>query len=67
VRVAAPAERGRANDAVLELVARTIALPRDRVSLVAGASARDKIVLVEGLAADEAGRRLDAGVARSGA
>jgi uncharacterized protein YggU (UPF0235/DUF167 family) len=58
VRVAAPRERGRANEAVVELVARTVAVPRASVSLVAGASARDKVVVVKGLEQSDAERRL---------
>ena len=38
MRVAARAERGRANEAVLELIAATVAVPRNRVTLVAGGS-----------------------------
>jgi DnaK suppressor protein len=47
VRVAARAERGRANDALIELVAASLAVPRRRVHLVAGATTRDKVVEVE--------------------
>jgi uncharacterized protein (TIGR00251 family) len=49
VRVAAPAEDGRANDAVLELLARTLDVPRARLALVSGHSSRDKIVVLDGL------------------
>jgi uncharacterized protein len=58
VRVAAAPERGRANEAVLELLAETLALPRASVSLVSGSSSRDKIVELAGLAPDEIDRRL---------
>jgi uncharacterized protein YggU (UPF0235/DUF167 family) len=64
VRVAANAERGRANEAVLELIAASVAVPRDRVTLVAGGSARDKVVEVAGIALDEVERRLAAGQGR---
>jgi uncharacterized protein (TIGR00251 family) len=59
VRVAAPPERGRANDAVLKLLADRLGVPRTELALVAGGSARDKIVELRGLAADEADRRLE--------
>jgi hypothetical protein len=36
VRVSAPPERGRANDAVLDLLSDTLSLPRASVSLVSG-------------------------------
>ena len=60
VRVAAAPERGRANDAVVELLSAALDVPRPRVRLVSGASARDKIVELEGVTADEIDRRLDA-------
>ena len=44
VRVAAAPERGRANEAVLTLLAETLALPRASVTLVSGGGSRDKIV-----------------------
>ncbi|MDF2750560.1 MAG: hypothetical protein K0T00_1736 [Gaiellaceae bacterium] len=58
VRVAAAPERGRANDAVLALLAEALALPRASVSLVSGGSSRDKIVEVSGIDPDETDRRL---------
>src|SRR6188508_1058827 len=58
VRVAAAPERGRANDAVLALLAETLALPRSSVTLVSGGASRDKIVELAGIAPDEIERRL---------
>ena len=49
VRVAAPPEDGRANDAVVRLLAETLSVPRDAVTLVAGQSSRDKIVELAGV------------------
>jgi uncharacterized protein len=60
VRVAAPPEDGRANQAVLGLLAETLRLPRRALSIVAGSGSRDKIVECEGLSADEAEVRLAA-------
>jgi uncharacterized protein (TIGR00251 family) len=59
VRVAAPPERGRANDALLKLLAETLGVPRTELELVAGGAGRDKIVELRGLGADEADRRLE--------
>ena len=59
IRVAAPPERGRANDAVLKLLAERLRIPPAEISVVAGRSARDKVVELRGLAADEADRRLE--------
>ena len=58
VRVAAAPEGGRANDAVLRLVAETLAVPRSSVSLVSGHAARDKVVELTGLTSAETERRL---------
>jgi uncharacterized protein (TIGR00251 family) len=58
VRVAAPAEGGRANDAVLRLLSDTLSLPRNAVTLVSGHSGRDKIVELVGLRPSEVERRL---------
>jgi uncharacterized protein YggU (UPF0235/DUF167 family) len=56
--VAAPPERGRANEALVELLARALGVPRSRVSVVGGQTGRRKIVDVEGLDRDEIERLL---------
>jgi uncharacterized protein (TIGR00251 family) len=58
VSVQAPPEDGRANEAVLRLLAETLGLPRRDVELVSGRSGRDKVVALTGIAADETDRRL---------
>ncbi len=58
VRVAAPPERGRANEAVLRLLAERLDLPRTSLKLVSGDSAREKIVELDGIDVTEAERRL---------
>jgi uncharacterized protein YggU (UPF0235/DUF167 family) len=58
VRVAAAPERGRANDAVVALLAAALSLPREDITVVAGVSARDKVVELVGISAAEADRRL---------
>lgn len=58
VRVAAPAEGGRANEAVVRLLAETLSLPRDAVTLVSGHGTRDKIVQLIGLDSNQIERRL---------
>jgi uncharacterized protein len=47
--VTAPPARGRANDAVCQLVAARLGAARSRVSVARGASSRDKLLEVEGL------------------
>jgi uncharacterized protein YggU (UPF0235/DUF167 family) len=66
IRVAAPPEGGKANEAVLGLLARTLAIPRRAVSLVAGHGARDKIVVLTGIDAGETERRLASATADAG-
>jgi uncharacterized protein len=60
VRVSAPPERGRANDAVLRVLADVLGVRRGEVRVVAGATGKDKLVEVDGLTLDEAERRLAA-------
>jgi uncharacterized protein (TIGR00251 family) len=60
IRVAAPPERGRANEAVVALLAETLALDRRDVAIVSGRSGRDKVVVLEGIAPAELDRRLAA-------
>jgi uncharacterized protein (TIGR00251 family) len=58
VRVTAPPESGKANEAVRDLLATALGIPRADTEIVGGASSRDKILAVRGLTADEAKRRL---------
>ena len=58
LRVTAPAEGGRANEAVVRLLADTVDVPRRRITLVSGHTARDKVVELEGVEVAEAERRL---------
>ncbi len=53
LKVRARPEKGRANDAVLRLLAGHLGLPRARLSIVRGATSRDKLVEVAGLSEDE--------------
>ena len=61
-RVAAPPEGGKANRALEELLAAALGVPRDRVTVVVGRTARRKVVQVEGLEAPEVVRRLEAAI-----
>jgi uncharacterized protein YggU (UPF0235/DUF167 family) len=46
--VTAPAEAGRANEALLQLLARAWDLPRRNLSIISGAANRNKAVLIAG-------------------
>jgi uncharacterized protein len=48
IAVTTPAEKGRANDALLRLLARLFHLPQSGFSLVLGAGNRRKVVSIEG-------------------
>jgi uncharacterized protein len=58
LRVTAPAEGGRANEAVVKLLADAVDVPRRQVALVSGHTAREKVVELEGVEAAEVERRL---------
>jgi uncharacterized protein len=48
VRIAAHPDSGKANQALLELLAATLEVPRDRIEIVAGLGSRDKTIVVDG-------------------
>jgi uncharacterized protein (TIGR00251 family) len=60
VRVSSAPERGRANDAVISLVAEALDVPEAELELVSGQSSRDKVVAVTGLSPDVVEQRLAA-------
>ena len=54
----APARDGRANDALLTILADALGVPRGRLRWSAGTRSRLKTVSIEGLSAEEIDRRL---------
>jgi uncharacterized protein (TIGR00251 family) len=62
VRVTAPPERGKANSAVVRLVAATLGLPRTAVTIVSGHGTREKTLEVAGADRD----RVDAALESAG-
>jgi len=58
VCVTAPPEDGRANEAVVELLADTLGVKRRQVEIIAGATSRDKVVRVRGLSRSELAAKL---------
>jgi uncharacterized protein (TIGR00251 family) len=62
VRLKSPPVDGAANEELIRFLAEKLGVPRNRVELVAGHSARRKTVRVEGVSADDAARLL--GLAR---
>ena len=57
--VAAPAQCGKANEAVIRLLAGALGVPRERLRIVRGQTARRKVIAIEGLDEAEARARLD--------
>jgi uncharacterized protein len=53
VRVTAPAEGGRANRALIRLIARRTRVRRGAVEIVHGLSSREKLVRVEGMSDED--------------
>jgi hypothetical protein len=49
LHVAAPAQRGKANEAALRLLAAALGIERRRLRIIRGETSRQKLVLVEGL------------------
>jgi uncharacterized protein (TIGR00251 family) len=58
VRIAAPPERGRANEALIQVLAAALDVPRSSVTVVGGVTAKAKVVEVEGMEPAEVERRL---------
>ena len=60
VRVTAAPEAGRANEAVLRLLAEALSVPRESLTVVSGHAARDKTVRLDGVGPAQVERRLSA-------
>jgi uncharacterized protein (TIGR00251 family) len=60
VQVRAPAQRGKANDALLRLLAAALGVERRRLRIVRGETSRQKVVSVDGLGEAEIRARLGA-------
>ncbi|MDE2717448.1 MAG: DUF167 domain-containing protein [Chloroflexota bacterium] len=58
IYVTAAPEKGRANSAVVEMIARRLEVPKRAVSIVSGENSRAKLLAVEGLSEAEARRKL---------
>jgi len=49
VAVTAPPDKGKANKAVVELLAKALGIPKSNIELVAGATSRDKTFAIRGV------------------
>jgi uncharacterized protein YggU (UPF0235/DUF167 family) len=59
VRIAAPPERGRANEALVALLASVLDVPAGSIRVVGGQRGRTKVIEVDSLDAEEVERRLE--------
>lgn len=60
IRVSAPPEGGRANKAVIQLLAKLLDIPRGKISIVSGATSTHKTVEIEGVTEKELRTKLGA-------
>ena len=60
LRVSARPEKGRANAAVVALLADVLSTRRDRIVIVTGAGSRRKLIRVDGLTPEEVRERIQA-------
>jgi uncharacterized protein YggU (UPF0235/DUF167 family) len=60
LQVSAAPERGKANDAVIALIAATLGLPRSCIQIVRGQSQPRKLLQINGIEQSELDRRLSA-------
>jgi uncharacterized protein (TIGR00251 family) len=58
IAVTAAPERGKANEAILQILAQRLDISPSRLSLISGASSRQKRVLIEAMGAEELRARL---------
>jgi uncharacterized protein (TIGR00251 family) len=59
IRVAAPPERGRANEALAAVLAETFGVPAKQVSLLSGEASRSKRFRLDGVDPDAVAKRLE--------
>lgn len=62
VRVTAPPEDNAANEAVIRLVARVLGVSASRVAIEQGRRGREKVLLVQGISAEQVRERLGSSV-----
>lgn len=58
IRLTAPPVEGKANEALIEFLAKVLDVPRTKIDIVAGASGRDKLVSILDMGSSEAQARI---------
>lgn len=66
VAVNAPPDKGKANAAIVGVLAEALGLKPSQVALVAGETSRRKRVLLAGLGVEDAARRIESALASAG-
>lgn len=66
VAVNAPPDKGKANAAILKVLAEALGLKPTQIELIAGETSRRKRVLLAGLSVEDASRRIEAALASGG-
>lgn len=58
IRIIAPPEGGKANQAIIGLLCEQLGIPRRQLTLISGHTARDKLIEIDGLDSSQARARL---------
>ena len=58
IRVAAPPEGGKANEAIIKLLASTLGIKRSRISIISGLASAEKTIQLEDVDIETAGQAL---------
>lgn len=58
IRVTAPPVDGKANAALIKLIAKELGIAKSKVKIIQGESNRDKVLEVDGISLDQAVKRL---------
>jgi hypothetical protein len=58
LKIAAPPQKGRANQELVVFLSRQLGLKRDSVEIISGHTARNKVIRIRGLSKDEVLKRL---------
>jgi uncharacterized protein (TIGR00251 family) len=58
IRVQAPPEKGKANIAVIDILAKFLGVPAHQITLCSGATSQNKVVEIQGLSSEELASKL---------
>ncbi|HLE73229.1 MAG TPA: DUF167 domain-containing protein [Anaerolineales bacterium] len=58
IRLSAPPVEGKANEALIEFLAKVLSVPRGRIEIIAGQTGRDKLVSILDMESSEAQARI---------